>query len=322
MIKNIQEEIEDKIIDYINFGASSRLVIVKSEEKGFEDYLIVGRKGKYKENVMYFDINSFVLPAKESNFIKDFSEKSFRAEKNFYLIFTYFDEPKQKINDYIWLIPALDFKDIADIGKDDKGETFLRFESSSDIKKQNKYSKFLVDVKTLGNLILDAYEKGEKLDYGKMGIQEKREVKLESVKEFLCNARHETYASGSGSIETPQFLESKQFDFQKGGYFYRDVFFNGEKRIIGQEIIYQDAKPIFGMSYIGTQLGRLETDFLKESLYRLFEKCRLGEVCEYEKREYKYVCHGKGSLDEFSGEEEIFLNGKSIYKLTYQGGIL
>src|SRR5574343_1539234 len=222
MIKNIQEEIEDIIIDYINFGAASRLVIVKSEEKGFADYLIVGRKGKYKENAMYFDINSFILPAKENNFIKDFSEKDFQAEKNFYLIFVYFDEQKQKISDYIWFIPTLEFRDIADTIKTENGEAFLRFEVSEDFKNQNKYSRFLVKVESLGKLILDAYEKGGKLDYEKMGIQEKREINLESVKDFLCTARRETYASGSGPIETPQLLESKQFDFQKGGYFYRD----------------------------------------------------------------------------------------------------
>jgi hypothetical protein len=80
------------------------------------------------------------------------------------------------------------------------------------------------------------------------------------------------------------------------------------------------------MNYIGTAqespLGKLETAFLKESLFKLVKLCRFGGVCEYEKREFKYHDQGKGSLEEFSGEEQIFLEGKNIYKLTYQGALI
>ena len=76
------------------------------------------------------------------------------------------------------------------------------------------------------------------------------------------------------------------------------------------------------MNYIGTSIGKLETVFLKESLFKLAEKCRFGGICEYKKREYKYQDQGQGNLEEFFGEEKIFVNDKSIYKLDYQGGLI
>ena len=86
--------------------------------------------------------------------------------------------------------------------------------------------------------------------------------------------------------------------------------------------MYQDSNPVWGMNYIGSAIGKLETAFLKESLFRLVGKCRLGGICEYEKREFKYQDRGQGGPEEFSGQEEIFVQGKSIYKLNYQGGLI
>ena len=53
-------------------------------------------------------------------------------------------------------------------------------------------------------------------------------------------------------------------------------------------------------------IDKLETSFLKESLFRLSNECRLGKTCEYEKREYKYQDQGQGSLEDFFGRE-LFL---------------
>jgi hypothetical protein len=142
------------------------------------------------------------------------------------------------------------------------------------------------------------------------------------LKEFLCDARQNTYAADATRVDNPRLLGSVQLEFQKGVYAYRDVYFDGNKRFVGQEIVYQDLKPIWGMNYIGSQIGKLETTFLKESLFKLAEKCRFGGTCEYKKREYKYTDRGQGSLEEFAGQEEIFLEDKSIYKLNYQGGLI
>ena len=326
MAENIQEEIEDKVIDCINSGAAGRLIIYKPEKKGLEDYLVVERKGKYKEQQIYFQINTFVAPAKAENFVKDFLQEKFKADENFYLLFVYFDEVRQKISDYIWLVPSLQFRDIAEVVKygpeGHPGKNFLRFEAPLDAKNKNKYSKFIADTEELGKIILNALKKGGKFDFEERDLEGKNTINLESLKDFLCEARKNTYAASAGVVDNPRLLASKQLEFQRGDYFYRDIYFSGDRKFIGQEIVYQDSKPIWGMNYIGNAIGRIETDFLKESLFKLFEKSRLGQNCEYEKREYKYQDHGQGNLEDFSGKEAIFLQGKSVYKLNYQGGLI
>ena len=322
MADNIQEKIENIIIDEINAGAGGRLIIFKPEKTIFNADLAAERRGKYKEKEMYFQINAFITPAKSETFIKDFPQESFKADKNFYLFFLQFDKVRQEISDYLWLIPSLQFADIAEVIKSPNGNNLLRFEAPLDFKQKNKYSEFIASTKELGKLILDAFEKGGKFNLAGGPFEEKISINLESLKDFLLDARKNTYAADGGAIDNPRLLGSTQLEFQKGDYIYRDIYFSGDKKFIGQEVIYQDLKPVWGMNYIGDAIGKLETNFLKESLFKLAEKCRLGQTCEYEKREFKYQDKGQGDLKYFSGQEQIFNNGKNIYKLDYKGGIL
>ncbi|MGD0576956.1 MAG: DUF5680 domain-containing protein [Candidatus Staskawiczbacteria bacterium] len=320
-MENIKEEIEDKVMDCINSGVAGRLIIFKPEKSIFGADLAVERRGKYKEKEMYFQINSIAGPAEEVNFVKDFPKENFKADKSFYLLFVYFDEVSQKINDNVWLIPSLQFRDIAEVIKLPDGKNLLRFEAPLDIKKKSKYSKFLVDTKELGKFILNALENKGRFNFKEADLEGKT-INLNSLKEFLCEARRNTYAGGGTASDSPRLSGSVQLEFQKGDYAYRDIYFSGSKKFMGQEIVYENSKPVWGMNYAGNTIGKLETIFLKESLFKLAEKCRIGQNCEYEKREYKYQDQGQGSIEEFSGRELIFLEGKNVYKLNYQGGLI
>lgn len=320
-MENIQEKIEDKVIDAMNFSAGGRLIIFKPEKSIFGIDLCVERRGKYKEDLYNFQINSFVGTGAEEKFTKDFPEESFRSDKNFYLLFVYFDEIKQKINDYIWLIPSLQFEDMADI-KMEEGKKMLRFEASLSIKEKDKFSRFLVSTKDIGKSIFESFETGGKFDFKKTVFQESEAVSVERLEEFIAEARRNTYAANAMPADNPRLLGSIQLEFQKGDYFYRDIFFNGNKEFTGQEIVYEKSKPVWAMNYVGSKLGKVQDNFLKEALSRLAGKCRFGKICEYEKREFKYEDKGQGKLESFSGEENIYTGGKSVYKLNYQGGLI
>jgi len=322
MPENIKEEIENSVIDCINSGISGRLIIFKPEKRIFGEDLVVERRAKYKEKGLYFQINSIIIPEKDNNFVKDFPQEIFKADKNFYLFFVYFNEVSQRINDYIWLVPSMQFKDIAEVVKLSDGKKLLRFQASLNVKDKNKYSKYLIKKEELGKIIFGALEKGGKFNFKEIDFGEENKINIESLKEFLFDARRNTYASNGTVSDSPRLLESKQLEFQKGDYFYRDIYFIGPKKVIGQEIVYLDSKPIWGMNYMGDTIGKLETNFLKESLFKLAEKCRIGGVCENEKREFKYQDQGEGIFEEFFGKETIFLDGKKVYNLNYQGGLL
>ena len=321
-MENIKAEIEDKVLDCINSGVSGRLIIFKPEKNSLGADLAIERRGNYKEREMYFQINSFVGQTGGNNFTKDFPEGTFRADPNFYLLFVYFNEFTQKIHDHIWLIPSLQFKDMAPIVKSADGKDCFRFQSSMDIKDKNDYSKFAVESKQLGKMILDAFGNGGRFVFKETDWDGKRVINLENLKEFICEARQDTYASDASPIDNPRLLASKQLEFQKASYYYRDIYFLGDKNFIGQEIVYQDSKPVWAMNYIGNTINKVHDNFLKESLYKLVRKCRFGGNCEYEKRELKYKDQGQGNLEGFSGYEEILISGKEVYKLNYQGGMI
>ncbi len=322
MIGNIQKEIEDKIIDYINSTTGGRLITFKPENNIFGADLAVERKGNYKGNEMYFKVSGLVGHPKDGNFIKDFVKGDFRPDINFYLLFVSFNEITQRMSENIWVVPSLYFRDSAEVVESAEGVNLLRFRALLDIKNKDKYSKFVVKISELGKLILNALEKDEEIEFEKADYVEQMEINLDSLREFLCEARRNTYAAGASSLDNPRLLASKQLEFQRGDYFYRDIYFMGDKKFIGQEAVYQNSKPVWGMNYIGNTISKLQTNFLRESLSKLSEKCRFGEVCKYKKRELEYCDNGQGNLDSFFGKEEIFLDGKNIYKLDYQGGLL
>jgi len=319
---NIEEEIEDKVIDWIAIESGGRLIVSKPEKNSFGADLSVGKRGDYKGKDFLFKVCSLIGPADSIKLTRDFLQEEFKADPNFYLLFVYFDSIKQKISDYVWLIPSLQFKDIVESIKSETGQKFLRFESFLDIKQKDKYSKFLIHTKDLGALVLEAIESGGKFSFKETTLKESAIISTDSLKEFILEARANTYAANNNPIDNPRLLKSSQQEFQKGELFYRDIYFSGTKRFIGQEIVYQNLKPIWGMNYMGDQIGKSETSFLKEALLRLAGECRMGKNCEFKKREFRYEDLGQGDLSDFSGQEKIFISEKNIYKLEYKGGLI
>ena len=322
MFENIEEKTKNKIIDSINLKAGGRLVISKPEKNKLGADLVVTRRGNYKEEGYFLKVNSLVGPTPDAVFKKDFLQSEIVVQKNFYLVFAYFDKVKQQISDYVWLVPSTQLRDLAEVVKSEDGKDVLRFEVPLDIKDKTKFSKYLVNTKDLGKLIIDAFETGGKFNFKDGGFEETEKINIDNLKEFLSQARRGSYAGNATPVENPRLLGSVQFSFQKGEYVYLDIYFQGNKNFVGQEIVYQNSKPIWGMSYMGNNIGKLETSFLKESLFKLSEKCRFGQTCASEKREYKYTDRGQGDLSKFSGTEEVFISNKNIYTLNYQGGLI
>lgn len=111
-MENIQEEIEGKIIDWIALGTNGRLVAFEPE-KGAD--LAVQKKGGYQGEEVLFNVESFILPAGKESFVKKISSARITSQKNLYLIFVIFDEISQKVDDKIWLVPAVDFETGKDV---------------------------------------------------------------------------------------------------------------------------------------------------------------------------------------------------------------
>jgi hypothetical protein len=179
-IVNRREEIENQIIDLIASG-SGRLVVFKPEngQKGVD--IVVEKRNRYepltaekvregfsiykgripintklKDKGILFQIISFSGHLKGDNFVAEILDKNVTASENFYLMFVYFNEIKGQINEFIWIVPSLDFKNMAEQGKSLDGEVVLKFQSSLNVNIKNKYSKFLINKKDLSRFLIKA----------------------------------------------------------------------------------------------------------------------------------------------------------------------
>lgn len=179
---NIEENIKNRIIDLITEGSEDRLIVFKPKENTGAVDLIVKKRGEYKPSIapkrqktsfktgrvfsalpkdkskeLSFQINIFIGPGKTNNIIKDILQESFIPSKDFYLMFIYFDEVKQDVSN-IWFISSFVFSEIAERQKLKDNKTMLKFETAVDPKEKDKYTKFLISQKELGNSLLETIE--------------------------------------------------------------------------------------------------------------------------------------------------------------------
>ncbi len=98
---NIKETIEDKVIDYINSGASGRLIIFKPENSDKD--LVVEKKGDYEKKVICLKIFGKEFLGNDS------IKKEIKPEENFYLLFVDFDIVKQDLKDNFVIVSSMDF---------------------------------------------------------------------------------------------------------------------------------------------------------------------------------------------------------------------
>jgi hypothetical protein len=153
---------------------------------------------------------------------------------------------------------------------------------------------------------------------------------LDAFTDFLVEAKKKTYAAqGDDASVQPLLNGSKQLEYRSGNYFYRDIYF-GSAFFIGQEIVEYENRPIWSMVYSGGVLIQNASweniapiyDFLREAL-RLVDHISLYRgPNHYEQKNYIYENRYYGTLDNFYGNEAIFVDGQKVYELRYNGGFI
>jgi hypothetical protein len=146
MPENIQEEIEDKIIDWIAMGTGGRLIAFKPDNAAD---LAVQRKGDYPPGKeLFLVLDTFIKPSDIDIFKTNIPQSRLAAPKNFYLLFVIFDEIKQKIEQKFWFLPASNFIKIAEKIKLKDGSEALRFDASL-------FSEYLTDKNNFNNFLIE-----------------------------------------------------------------------------------------------------------------------------------------------------------------------
>ena len=151
-------------------------------------------------------------------------------------------------------------------------------------------------------------------------------ITIKELADFLNEANKHTYAA-DGKKTTSSRLNSNDLEYQKGDLIYHDTYF-GAKNFIGEEIIYKNKIPVWGMNYYGFVLDKNYTekqvyDFLKKAL---IQEC--GELIPvrgprtYKDHDLQYKNMPTGKLDNFSGKEEVLVKNRAIYRCLYHGGLV
>lgn len=147
----------------------------------------------------------------------------------------------------------------------------------------------------------------------------------DDLKSFIVTAKINTYAAGAEPT-VPSRPGSKDLHFQKGKYRYIDSYL-GESDFIGEEAVYFENQPVWGMNYFGEMLvgSGVPPGFshcLKEALKTVSVTAPYRGPSSYREGNFEYHCMWRGDFRSFDGEEEISLEGKKIYRLQFHGGLI
>ncbi len=123
----------------------------------------------------------------------------------------------------------------------------------------------------------------------------------------------------------PSRVGSHVLTFEQGLWSYRDSYFGGTD-FLGQELIWHNGEPVWGMNYSGyilradlvtpTQAG----DILKAALSLPQSQGRLLDNLEFPGGHGVYRIASIGTVSRFSGRETIHVGGELAYALDYHGG--
>lgn len=144
--------------------------------------------------------------------------------------------------------------------------------------------------------------------------------------DFLVKAKINTYARGGENGEKILSNGSKIFEFKEKEFKYQDRYF-GFNPFIGEEIVWENNKIIWGMNYYGQVILKTVSptgvyEFLKEALKTIKKDKPFRGADKYKKGRFKYINKASGDMKNFKGEEKIFHNNKLVHILTYHGGII
>ena len=149
---------------------------------------------------------------------------------------------------------------------------------------------------------------------------------INQLNKFLVKAKINTYASSGEGGEKILPDRGKEFEFKEREFEYRDRYY-GFNPFIGQEIVWQNGKIIWGMNYYGEIISEIIPakdiyQFLQEALKRVSENKPFRGPDNFKKDDFEYINKTEGTVEKFQGEEIISYKEQPVHKLSYNGGLV
>ncbi len=141
---------------------------------------------------------------------------------------------------------------------------------------------------------------------------------------FLLESKLHGYASAGERDETRLEDGGKRLHYRAQGWLYQDIYY-GSNPFVGEELVLLDGVAIWSMNYYGLVLDETVPagevyQFLQQAMrlvgpdrpYRGPDFLRAGD--------WEYRDASQGDPQQFLGEEQIFFQGRLVYRLYYHGG--
>jgi len=144
---------------------------------------------------------------------------------------------------------------------------------------------------------------------------------------FLKQANKATYASEKAKKVVSLRPGSRDYEYSEGHLTYHDTYFGGAY-FIGEEIVYEHDKPMWGMNYNGFVIDETVTEAEIDKSLRSALKQDYDDMIpvrgpkNYKIENYEYKNSITGDLSRFEGREDIFKDGKLIYYAVFHGGMI
>ena len=148
---------------------------------------------------------------------------------------------------------------------------------------------------------------------------------LDKLKQFILEAKHNTFASGDSSLEKKEKDNSTSITYSKGEWEYNDNYFGGEP-YGGREVVFYKNKPVWMMVYYGWVVEGVDTKRVYPLLQKALSKSTVDKPYrgpdEYIEGTSIYANDMEGDVENFRGEERIYDGDELLYIARYMGGLV
>lgn len=149
---------------------------------------------------------------------------------------------------------------------------------------------------------------------------------LDELYGFIVRAKAVTYV-GDGKPAESSRHGSHDLLYEEGDFSYLDSYFGGSD-FIGEEIVYYQMEPVWGMNYYGSVLNPQKISpaeagaMIKASLSHMYAEGRFLGGWKHNQENLVYYDTSKGDFSHFTGYEWIEKDGLKVYELFYHGGFI
>lgn len=151
-------------------------------------------------------------------------------------------------------------------------------------------------------------------------------MNIQNLKEFILEANLRGYGSGDEKTREKQTDGSTTIVYIKGEWKMVDNYVGGEPYAGMTKIFFKD-KVVWSMIYYGTVSKKVNGFkevywFLMKSLLKMPVNYPYRGPREFIEKDWKYTNEWEGKVQQFSGNEKIYLNNEMIFWTKYIGGIV